>query len=86
MQNTILKHFLLFSLSFLFNNCNIKIIKFYTHNEHNNPFCTSNSKMRTLENSEDPDEMPPYAAFHQGLHFLLRKKYNFIWKILPVTP
>ena len=21
-----------------------------------------------LANSADPDEMPPYAAFHQGLH------------------
>ena len=27
--------------------------------------------MDTLENSEDPDEMPHNAAFHQGLHFLL---------------
>ena len=25
----------------------------------------------TLANSEDPDEMPPYAAFHLGQHFLL---------------
>ena len=26
-----------------------------------------------MANSEDPDEMPPYkAAFHQGLHCLLR--------------
>ena len=22
----------------------------------------------TLANSADPDEMPPFAAFHQGLH------------------
>ena len=28
-----------------------------------------------LANSADPDEMPPYAAFHPGLHFLL--KYLF---------
>ena len=26
----------------------------------------------TLANSEDPDEMPHKAAFHQGLHCLLR--------------
>ena len=28
-------------------------------------------KTDTLTNSEDPDEMPHYAAFHQGLHCLL---------------
>ena len=28
--------------------------------------------MVTLTNSEDPDEMQRYAAFHQGLHYLLR--------------
>ena len=28
--------------------------------------------MGTLANSEDPDEMQDYAAFHQGLHCLLR--------------
>ena len=27
-------------------------------------------------NSEDPDEMPHNATFHQGLHCLLRQKYN----------
>ena len=32
--------------------------------------------MRTLVNSEGPDEMPLYAAFHQGLHYLLRKKLS----------
>ena len=42
--------------------------------------------MQTLENSEDPDEMPHNVAFHQGLHCLPRKKqsrekYNFIWKL-----
>ena len=31
-----------------------------------------------LANGKDPDEMPPYAAFHQGLHYLL---INY----LPVT-
>ena len=31
-------------------------------------------KTGTLANSEDPDEMPHYAAVHQGLHCLLRRK------------
>ena len=30
--------------------------------------------MGTLANSEDPDEMQHKAAFHQGLHGLLRLK------------
>ena len=30
--------------------------------------------MDTFTNSEDPDEMPHYAAFHQGLYCLLRCK------------
>ena len=30
--------------------------------------------MGTVANSEDPDEMQHYAAFHQGLHCLLRFK------------
>ena len=30
--------------------------------------------MDNLANSEDPDEMPHNAAFHQVLHCLLRKK------------
>ena len=32
--------------------------------------------MGTLANSENPDEMPQYAAFHQGLHCLLRLKQS----------
>ena len=28
--------------------------------------------MSTLANNEDPDEMPHFAAFHLGLHCLLR--------------
>ena len=28
--------------------------------------------MSTMTNSEDPDEMQHYAAFHQGVHCLLR--------------
>ena len=30
--------------------------------------------MGTLANSEDPDEMQHNAAFHQGLHCLLKSK------------
>ena len=30
--------------------------------------------MGSKANSEDPDEMPHNAAFHQGLHYLLRLK------------
>ena len=32
--------------------------------------------MHTLANSEDPDEMPQYAPFHQGLYCLLRQKWS----------
>ena len=32
--------------------------------------------MRTLTNSEHSDEMPLNAAFHQGLHCLLREKQS----------
>ena len=32
--------------------------------------------MGTLATSEDPDEMPHNAAFHQGLHYLLRQKWS----------
>ena len=32
--------------------------------------------MGTLANSEDPDEMQHYAAFHQGLHCLLRQNQS----------
>ena len=40
--------------------------------------------MVTLANSEDPDEIPKYAAFHQGLNCLLRQnrsseKKSFIY-------
>ena len=37
-----------------------------------NPLYTGNLKTGTLANSEDPDEMQHNAAFHQGLHCLLR--------------
>ena len=42
------------------------------HDSVVNPLKTRNPKMVTLANSEDPDEMPHKAAFHQGLHCLLR--------------
>ena len=32
------------------------------------PLMTRNPKIGTLANSKDPDAMPHYAAFHQGLH------------------
>ena len=37
-----------------------------------NPLSTRNPKIGTLANSKDPDEMLHYAAFHLGLHCLLR--------------
>ena len=33
--------------------------------------------MGSFTNSVDLDEMPPYAAFHKGLHCLLRLKRLF---------
>ena len=38
--------------------------------------------MSTFTNSEDPDEMQHHAAFHQGLHCLLRLKRSSVKKIL----
>ena len=35
---------------------------------------TGDPLISTLTNSEDPDEMPHYAAFHLGLHCVLRQK------------
>ena len=40
----------------------------------------------TLANSKDPDEMPHSAAFHQGLHCLLRSSEKEIQLYLSVTP
>ena len=37
------------------------------------PLKTGNPLMGTFANNEDPDKMPHDAAFHQGLHYLLRK-------------
>ena len=33
--------------------------------------------MRTMENSEDPDEMPHNAEFRQVIHYLLRQNKVF---------
>ena len=48
--------------------------------------------MSTLANSEDPDEMPHYAAFHHSLHYLLGQKRSsgtetqFYLKIITCDP
>ena len=49
--------------------------------------------MDTFINSEDPDEMPHYAAFHQGLYCLLcikdlqtKNKTNTTFKNYNLTP
>ena len=48
--------------------------------------------MGTLENSEDPDEMPHDVAFHQGLHCLQRqcqsskKVLQYFWEIITGDP
>ena len=41
-----------------------------------NSLHTGNHLTCTLANSEDPDEMQHTAAFHQGLHCLLRLKQS----------
>ena len=38
-----------------------------------NPLKTGKTNPDILTISEDPDEMPHRAAFHQGLHYLLRQ-------------
>ena len=42
-----------------------------------NPSFTGNLITDFAANTEDPDEMLHNAAFHQGLHCLLRKKHNY---------
>ena len=37
--------------------------------------------MGILANSENPDEMPHYAAFHQGVHCLPRPKQSSVKEI-----
>ena len=41
-----------------------------------NPLRIRNPKTGDSANSEDPDEMPHYVAFHQGLHCLLRQNQS----------
>ena len=41
--------------------------------------------MGTFANSEDPDEMQNEAAFHQGLHCLLRYKRYTIYFLKIIT-
>ena len=36
--------------------------------------------MGILANSEDPDEMPHNAAFHQSLHTVCKDKNNSSWQ------
>ena len=48
-----------------------------------NPFKTTNPLTGTLANGEDPVEM---LYFHQGLHYLERKKYNIFLKIIICDP
>ena len=43
-----------------------------------NPSFTGNLFADFTANTEDPDEMPHYAAFHQGQHCLLRKEKKTI--------
>ena len=37
---------------------------------YNHMYTCDSYKMRSLANSEDPDEMPHNVAFHHGLHYL----------------
>ena len=46
-----------------------------------NPFFTGNPQTGTLANSEDPDEMQLDAAFHLGLHCLMRLKQTSLIEI-----
>ena len=46
-----------------------------------NPLYTGNPLTSTLANREDPDEMLHNAAFHQGLHCLLRLKQSSMKEI-----
>ena len=39
--------------------------------------------MGTLFHSEDPDEMPHDAAFHRGMHCLLRQERNITFLVTP---
>ena len=41
-----------------------------------NPLHSGNRLTATLANSKDPDEMPHKAAFHLGLHCLLKTVFG----------
>ena len=72
-------------------NCPFLIVVFIIAKEKENiikPLYNGNPP-GTLVNSEDPDEMPHKAAFHQGLHFLPKikrslEKFNFKLEIILV--
>ena len=54
-------------------------------------YFTSDSLMRNLTNSEDPDKMPYNLAFDQGLHCLyiqmiFRERMQFYLKIITCDP
>ena len=49
--------------------------QFYYVQRFFNPLYTGNPLRGTLVKSADLDEMQHYAAFHQGLHCLLRLKH-----------
>ena len=55
-----------------------------------NPLGNGNPK-GLMANSEDPDELPRHAAFHQGLPRLLNRqnqsleKYIIFWKLFGVS-
>ena len=50
-----------------------KILFLASHYNCLNPLYSGNPLTSTFANSEDPDKMQHYAAFHQGLHFLYVK-------------
>ena len=53
----------------MYNYCNVVL-----HLNDFNLLCTSDSCMRTLANSEDPDEMQHNVKFYQGLQYLQSQK------------
>ena len=53
---------------------NANVRKTMTYTDSLIPLYTGNPQTGTLANSDDPDEMQDNAAFHQGLHYLLRLK------------
>ena len=39
-----------------------------------------------LANGEDPDEMPPCAAFHPGLHCLPKYLFTYLFDLILYVP